>query len=193
MKLHVQLELRQRSMEERWRALQQDLPARRQRRADERVQPVLPRQAWPGRGATDCAPRSSGHAWVPARGLRHGDRHDPRGEVRALRRRHTARVRDELRRPVGRLHGGLLHVRADARAVRRDLPACGGLRRPSGPAGREGVHPRRAADGGRLRAELSRHGQGDPESRACQQRPSSRCSTTRRPRRPCSTRRSRRC
>ena len=30
---------------------------------------------------------------------------------------------DELRRPMGRLHGGLLHVRADARALRRHLPA----------------------------------------------------------------------
>ncbi len=32
----------------------------------------------------------------------------------------------------------------------------------------EGVHPRRAADGGRLRTQLPRHGQGDPEGPARQ-------------------------
>ena len=48
---------------------------------------------------------------VPARGLRHGDHDDPRGAVRAVRRRHPARIHHELRRPVGRLHGGLLHLR----------------------------------------------------------------------------------
>ena len=45
-----------------------------------------------------------------------------------VRRRHPLGVRDQLRRPVGRLHGGLLHVRADACSVRRHLPTRRGLR-----------------------------------------------------------------
>ena len=49
-----------------------------------------------------------------------------------------------------------------------DLPAHGGLRRPSRPGRREGVRPRRAADRGRLRAQLRRHGEGDPQGPARQ-------------------------
>ena len=69
-----------------------------------------------GRALRERARRPAEHARLPARRLRHGDRDHPRGAVRPLRRRHPAAVRDQLRRPVGRLHGGLLHVRADARS-----------------------------------------------------------------------------
>ena len=53
----------------------------------------------------------------------------------------------------------------------------GGLRRPAGHGRAEGVHPRRAADGGRVRPQLRRHGEGDPEGAARERRRSSRCST----------------
>ena len=97
----------------------------------------------PGEGASlrGCAPGAAGHARVSAGRLRHGDPDDPRGAVRAVRRRHAAGVHHELRWPVGRVHGGLLHLRADARAVRRHLPPRRGLRRAAGPGGAEGVHP----------------------------------------------------
>ena len=102
-------------------------------------------------------------------------------------------VRHELRRPVGRLHGGLLHVGADAGALRRDLPARRGLRRPAGPRGGEGVHPRRA----RRRPPPTRATTAAPSRRSARRSGSttrsSACSTTRgRPRR-CSTRRWSRC
>src|SRR5215203_67109 len=43
---------------------------------------------------------------VPAGGLRRCHRDHPRGPVRLVPRRHPARVHDQLRRSVGRLHGG---------------------------------------------------------------------------------------
>ena len=38
------------------------------------------------------------------------------------------------------------------------------------PAGLEGVHPGRTADRGRVRPELRRHGEGDPQGAACERR-----------------------
>ena len=113
-----------------------NVPTGRDRRADERVQLVLPREAGRGTVVAGRLDGSPGHAGVPAGRLRHGGLDDPRGAVRAVRRRHAAGVHHELRRPVGRVHGGLLHVGADARAVRRDLPALGRLRRPPRPGRR---------------------------------------------------------
>ena len=106
------------------------------------------------------------HAWVPAGRLRDGYPDDPRGALRALRRRHPARVHHQLRRTLGGLHGGLLHLRADAHAVRRHLPPRGGVRRAAGPGGGEGVRPERRADGSGVRPQLRRHRQGDPEGPA---------------------------
>ena len=102
-------------------------------------------------------------------------------------------VHHELRRPVGRVHGGLLHVRADARAVRRHLPARRRLRRPSGPGGGAGVHPRRPADRGRVRPELRRHGEGDPQGAAGERRVPAGARPSRCRRRRCSIRRCSRC
>ena len=121
-------------------------------------------------GAAGGARRPAGDTGVPARGSRHGHHHDPRGAIRAVRRRHPARLHHQLRRSLGRLHGGLLHLRTDARALRRDLRACGGLRRSPRPGRGEGVRLRRAADGGRLRTELRRHREGDPEGPAGERR-----------------------
>ena len=108
-------------------------PSGREGRADQRVQLVLPRQARSGRVVAGCAQGSPGDPGVPAGRPRDGDRDHPRGEVRAVRRRHPAGVHHELRRAVGRLHGGLLHLGSDARAVRHHLPPRRRLRRASGP------------------------------------------------------------
>src|SRR3712207_7601369 len=53
-------------------------------------------------------PRSSLFPYTTlSRSLRGPDRHDQRSALRAVRRRHPAALRDELRRALGRLHGGL--------------------------------------------------------------------------------------
>ena len=99
--------------------------------------------------------------------LRDGDPDDPRGAVRAVRRRHPAGVHHQLRRPVGRLHGGLLHLRADAGAVRRRSSATSRATTGCRTWPRvQGVRPGRRADRGRVRPQLRRHGQGDPEGAA---------------------------
>ena len=95
------------------------------------------------------------------------DRDDPRGAVRALRRRHTARLHHELRRPLGRLHGGLLQLRTDARPLRRHLPAHRGLRGPARPRRGEGVHPRaRSRRAAAYARNYPRHREGDPQGAA---------------------------
>ena len=138
-------------------------PARRKCRFDERVQPVLSRQAGRGAGPARVVARPPGNTGLPARRAQHGDLDDSRGQVRAVRRRHATALRDELRRPVGLLHAGLLHVGADPGALRRHLQARRGLRRAARPRRRPVVRPRRSGDRGRVRAQLRRHREGDPE------------------------------
>ena len=82
---------------------------------------------------------AAGLPWLPARRLRPADRGHPRGPFRAVRRRHPAALRHQLRRLLGRLHGGL-RVQAAA-AVRRHLPARRGLRGPARPGGGQELHP----------------------------------------------------
>ena len=163
-----------------------DLVCRSARRASSACSSTCSR---PRRRAAAVAAGAPGHARLPAGGLRHGHRDDPRGTLRAVRRRHAACVHHELRRAVGRVHGRLPQLRPDARVVRRDLPARRGLRRPAGHRCAPGVRARRAADRRRLRPELRRHGQGDPQGATGERRRSSGCSTIRGRRRRCSTRR----
>ena len=93
------------------------IPTGCQRRLDERVQPVFPHQARTRGRPAGGAASTAEHAWLSVGGLQHGRCHDSRGPVRAVRRRHPAAVRNELRWPVGRLHGGFPHVGVDAGAV----------------------------------------------------------------------------
>src|SRR3954447_2705306 len=70
--------------------------ARAHRRADDRVQPALPDQTGPCGCPAAGARRAAESSGLPAWRLRHSDRVDPRGAVRHVRRRHTARVLHEF-------------------------------------------------------------------------------------------------
>ena len=97
----------------------------------ERVQPVLSRHTGRRRGL-----RKAFRDLQDTPGYRPGDYGMAVATIHEARfvlfdGRHAARVRHELRRAVGRVHGRFPHLGADARAVRRHLPARRGLRRPA--------------------------------------------------------------
>ena len=117
------------------------------RRAHQRVQPVLQGPARSGARVI----REAVTALQGSPGYRPGDyaladRLDPRGPVRAVRRRHEAALRHELRWAVGRLHGGLLRLQACAQAfrLRSSGTSRAGACRTSTAV--QALHPQRAAD-----------------------------------------------
>ena len=140
-------------------------------RSDERVQPVLPRHARPRRRDAAVAARAAGHARLPARA------------TTAWRSRRSTRPASccstttpgwrSSRASTGR---GTRTWTTSSPPVRRS--ACSTLifrhvEGYDGPAGHRraaGVRPRRAADRRRLRPQLRRHRQGDPQGATGQRR-----------------------
>ena len=125
------------------------------------------------------APEPSG---LPAGRVQHGRRVDPRGPVRAVRRRHAA----ACSRPASTGRGTPTWTTSSPPGRRCScsttiVPARRGLRRAARCRGGEGLRPGRPGHRRRVCPELRRHGQGDSEGAAGERAPSSRCSTIRPP------------